>query len=144
MQHLGNGWSSLFYSQSEAGGVCRKNSQVLSGADEWGVVMLVIFVIGQYHPKSTFKKRVEMRQTWAGNSASWAVPVPTGVSGKSRSGTGKPGIASSLVSLLKDISILSCLNLGPVNYSFPQYLNNDLPFFWLFNLWCQAPMKFPQ
>lgn len=67
MQHWGNGWSALFYSQWEAG-MCRNNSQVLSGADEWAVVMLVMFITGQYCPINPFKERIKMRQTWACNS----------------------------------------------------------------------------
>lgn len=88
-------------------GVYRNNSQVLSGADVWILVVFVMFITGQYCPINPFKKRVKVRQTWAGNSASWAVPVPAGIDGERRSGTWTPGIASSLCSLLKDVSILS-------------------------------------
>lgn len=92
----------VYFTASGKLGVWRNNSQVLSGADEWVLVMLVMFITGQYCTINPLKKVVEMWQTWAGNSASWAVPIPAGVIGESRSGTWILGIASSLCSLLKD------------------------------------------
>lgn len=37
-------------------GVWRNNSQVLSGADEWVLGMLVMFIMGQYCTINPFKK----------------------------------------------------------------------------------------
>lgn len=50
-------------------GVCRNNSQVLSGADEWGVVM---FIAGQYGATNPLKKKVKRSQTWAGSCSCWS------------------------------------------------------------------------
>lgn len=60
----------VYFIASGKQGVCRSNSRVLSGADEWAVVMLVMFITGQHCPLNLFKERLKMRQTWAGNSAS--------------------------------------------------------------------------
>lgn len=47
----------VYFIASGKQGVCRNNSQVLSGADEWGAVMLVMFITGQYCPINPFKKK---------------------------------------------------------------------------------------
>lgn len=43
----------VYFIASGKQGMCRTNSQVLSGADEWGEVMLVVFITGPINP---FKK----------------------------------------------------------------------------------------